>query len=88
MIYWNYIPHDWIPSLIEKLGSFLGNSNNIIWVYSACALEKILNLMNAQSMVANITHSKYVITKDTLWPLLVDLLRSLNDLITKSDGLN
>ena len=53
MIYRNYIPHDWLGSLIEKLGSFLGNSHNIVRVYAACALEKILNLQLAQSMVVN-----------------------------------
>jgi hypothetical protein len=44
MIYRNFIPHSWIPGLIEKLGGFLTNENNVIRVYAACALEKILNM--------------------------------------------
>lgn len=51
MIYRNYIPHDWLGSLVEKLGSFLGNQNNVIRMYAACALEKILNMQMGQSQV-------------------------------------
>ena len=93
MIYRNYIPHDWLGSLVEKLGSFLGNQNNVIRMYAACALEKILNMQMGQSQVIGKQDLRqggqaFVISREVLRPLLVDLLRSLNDLITKSEGLN
>jgi len=54
--------------LIETLGTFLGNPNNIVRVYAACTLEKILNMHIAQSMLISqeekrsINNSQFVIS--------------------------
>jgi len=44
MIFRNYIPINILPDVAIKLGCLLGNSNAVVRVYAACALEKILSM--------------------------------------------
>lgn len=81
IIYRNLIPRDWLIDIITKLSDFLTNESIVIRSYSACALEKLLSLRDLDS-------KELVLTKEAISPLLLDLLKQLNILITESEGLN
>lgn len=51
LIYRNYIPQDWLPDLLTKLGFFLSNSNLVVRNYAACCIDKLLDMKVSQSKV-------------------------------------
>ena len=81
IIYRNFLPQEWLPSILEKLTTFLVNESIVIRTYSACAIEKILNMRD-------LTNNQLILTKEQIRPTLEDLLKNLNILITESDGLD
>jgi len=51
LIYRNFLPSDWLPDVFAKLGSFLANPNNVVRNYSACCIDKFLEMRVGQSKV-------------------------------------
>lgn len=81
IIYRNYIPHDWMTGIVEKLTSFLTNESIVIRTYSSCAIDKLLSMRNMDT-------KEFLFTKEVIKPMLLNLLSQLNFLITQSDGLD
>lgn len=81
IIFRNMIPKDWLADIVKKLSSFLTNESIVIRTYSACAIEKLLSMKELGT-------TTNIFTREAISPLLVDLLKQLNILISESDGLN
>lgn len=80
IIYRHMIPQAWLVDIVTKMSSFLTHESIVIRTYSACAIEKLLSMRD-------LTTKNLIFTKEVLSPLLLDLLKQLNTLITESEGL-
>lgn len=81
VIYRNLVPKEWLLDILKKLTSFLTHESVVIRSYSSCAIEKILCMRDLDT-------KQLLFTKEIITPLLEDLLRQLNILITESEGLD
>ena len=81
VIYRNFIPKDWMIDILQKLMTFLTNESLVVRTYSSSAIEKLLAMRDLDT-------KKLIFTQEAIKPLLEDLLKQLNILISESEGLH
>lgn len=80
IIFRNYVPQDWLPSVLEKLTTFLTHESIVVRTYSACAIDKLLSMKDPKT-------NANIFTSEIVTPQLPEILKQLNLLISESEGL-